>query len=168
MITTDRLLLTPFAPEHREGLFEMNSNPEVMRYLSDPQTQEQVDEMIAKVQARWGKYGFAWWTVLLRDTDTVIGAACLQHLAHIEENPLEIGWRLIPDYHGKGYATEAGQAAMDFGFNTVGVDYVCAVADPENTASTKVMERLGMTYAGIQTHYDVPCATYEKHRKDPV
>jgi RimJ/RimL family protein N-acetyltransferase len=88
----------------------------------------------------------------------------LQNLANKEDAALEIGWRLMPAYQGNGYATEAGQAAMDFGFNVVGVDYLCAVANPENLASQKVMQRLGMHYGGVQTHYDEPCAYYEMHR----
>lgn len=163
-ISTTRLFMTPFAPEHADGLFVMNSNPDVMHFLGGPQSREKTEEGITRIQRRWVTHGYSWWTVLLKDTDIVIGAACLQHLAHKEDAPLEIGWRLPPPYQGKGYATEAGQAAMDFGFHRVGVDYICAVADPKNIASQQVMQRLGMTYVGIQTHYDVPCAYYEKSK----
>lgn len=163
-ITTDRLFLTPFAPEHTDALFSMNSNPEVMRYLGDLQTRKETEEGIARVQARWDTLGYAWWTILLKGTDTIIGSACLQNLAHKENAPLEIGWRLMTAHHGKGYATEAGQAAMNFGFDQIGVEYICSVADPENTASQKVMQRLGMSFVGIQTHYDVPYVYFEKHK----
>lgn len=163
-ITTERLRLIPFAPEHIDGLFALNSDPEVMRFLGDPQTREQTAAYIATVGERWKRFGYGWWAVFLKDSDEMIGAACLQNLAHKENAPLEIGWRLRPAHQGKGYATEAGQAAMDFGFERVGVDYICAVADPENIASQEVMQRLGMTYVGVQTHYDVDCAYYEKTR----
>jgi RimJ/RimL family protein N-acetyltransferase len=163
-ITTERLFMEPFAPAHADGLFAMNSDPEVMRYLGDPQTRADVAESIVKVQARWAAHGFGWWSIFLKGTDTLIGSACLQHLAHIESAPLEIGWRLMTAHHGKGYATEAGQAAMDFGFERVGVDYVCAVANPDNMASQNVMKRLGMAYVGVQTHYGEPCAVYEIHK----
>lgn len=163
-ITTERLHLTPFALGHADALFAMNSNPDVMRYLGDTQTRNETEAGIARVQARWETYGFAWWTIFLKDTDTIIGAACLQNLAHKDDAPLEIGWRLMPAYQGQGYATEAGQAAMDFGFERIGVDYLCAVTNPENIASQKVMQRLGMRYVGIQTHYEVPCVYYEKYK----
>ncbi len=163
-ITTARLHLTPYAPAHTDALFAMNSDPVVMRYLGDPQTWAQTIEGIERVQSRWQTFGYGWWSMFIKDTDTLIGAACLQNLAHVENAPLEIGWRLIPAYQGHGYATEAGQAAMDFGFERVGVDYICAVADPENTPSQNVMKRLGMTYVGMQTHYDVPCAYYDIHK----
>lgn len=163
-IATDRLFMTPFAPAHTDALFALNSNPDVMRFLGKPNTREETVESISRTQARWDTLGFGWWTVFLKNTDTIIGSACLQNLAHKENAPLEIGWRLLTDYHGHGYATEAGRAAMNFGFERVGVDYVCAVADPKNTASHRVMQRLGMHYVGIQTHYGVPCVCYEKHR----
>lgn len=163
-ITTARLHLTPYAPAHTDALFAMNSDPEIMRYLGDPQTRDQTIEGIARVQDRWNRLGYGWWSIFLKDTDTLIGAACLQNLAHVESAPLEIGWRLMPAYHGHGYATEAGQAAMDFGFEHVGVDYICAVASPENIASQNVMKRLGMSYVGVQTHYDEPCAYFEIRR----
>jgi RimJ/RimL family protein N-acetyltransferase len=163
-ISTERLHLAPFALGHTDALFAMNSNPNVMRYLGNPQTRDETVAGIARVQARWEIFGYAWWTIFLKGTDTIIGAACLQNLAHKEGAPLEIGWRLMPAYQGHGYATEAGQAAMDFGFERIGVDYLCAVANPENIASQKVMQRLGMSYVGIQTHYEVPCVYYEKHK----
>lgn len=163
-VTTDRLYLAPFAPEHAKGLYALNSDPEVMQYLGAPQSMKEIKKSIDSVTSRWGKLGYAWWTILLKDTDTVIGAACLQNLAHDKDAPLEMGWRLLPKFQGKGYATEAGKAAMGFGFDVVGVDYLCAVANPENMASQKVMQRLGMTYVGVQTHYDEPCAYYEMHK----
>ena len=167
-ITTERLLLTPFTPEHADALFALNSDPEVMRHLSRAQTREETEADIVDVGKRWKKFGYSWWTIFLKDTDfpkdagRMIGSACLQNLAHKEDAPLEIGWRLLPAYQGKGYATEAGQAVIDFGFERVGVDYLCAVAKVENAASQKVMARLGMRYVGVQTHYGMDCAFYEK------
>lgn len=165
-VITERLRLVPFAPAHLDDLFAMNSDPKVMRYLGPPQTRDEVAANITRQQAKWAQYGFGWWSVIERETDALIGAACLQHLGHAEANPLEIGWRLRPSWHGKGYATEAGRAAMDYGFDVIGESRLMAVTELENKASARVMERLGMTYIGIQTHYDVACLTYEIKRED--
>lgn len=89
----------------------------------------------------------------------LIGAVCVQHVATVEEAPLEVGWRMRPVAHGKGYATEAGKAAMQFAFDHLKADLVLAVADRENIASHKVMQRLGMTLRGTETHYGVPMTT---------
>lgn len=163
-ITTERLYMEPFANAHADGLFAMNSDPDVMRYLGPPQTRADVLDSITRVQDRWATNGYGWWSIFLKDSNTLIGSACVQNLAHIKSAPLEIGWRLMTAYHGKGYATEAGQAAMDFGFDRVGADYICAVANPDNIASQNVMKRLGMRYVGVQTHYDEPCAYFEIHK----
>ena len=168
IVETERLRLVPFAPDHLNGLYVMNSDPEVMQYLGAPQTLDQVAESITRQQAKWAEVGFGWWAIFEHQTNALIGAACLQHLAHSETNPLEIGWRLVPTAQGKGYATEAGQAAMDYGFDVVGETYLTAVTAPDNKASARVMERLGMTYVGIQTHYDEDCVTYEIHRADRI
>lgn len=165
-VRTARLELIPFAPAHLGWLHQMNADPEVMRYLGEPQTREDVANSVARQQEKWSKFGFGWWSVFTRDDQAFVGAACLQHLAHVESNPLEIGWRLLPTAQGKGFATEAGQAAMDYAFDVISETYLKAVTDPENEASAKVMERLGMAYLGIETHYDVPCVTYEIRRED--
>ena len=69
--------------------------------------------------------------------------------------------RLLPSAQGSGYATEAGKAVTTFGFETIGETCLTAVTHPENRASARVMQRLGMTYIGIQTHYGMPCVFYE-------
>ena len=166
IVTTQRLQLIPFAPSHEDGLFEMNSNPQVMRYLGPVQTREETRSSIERQGEKWSKFGFGWWSIFEIGSDNLVGAACLQHLGHVETNPLEIGWRLAPEAQGKGYATEAGRAAMEFGFDVIGETYLTAVTAPDNKASARVMERLGMRYIGIQTHYDEPCVTYEIHKNE--
>lgn len=66
---------------------------------------------------------------------------------------------------GKGYATEAATAIVQFATGQIGVDYLVAVAHPENLASHRVMQRLGMRYRGIEQHYDQPCVVYELDMK---
>jgi RimJ/RimL family protein N-acetyltransferase len=59
---------------------------------------------------------------------------------------VEVGWRLDPDYWGRGFATEGGRAALDFGFHVLGLDEIVSICEPENVASSRVMERLGMVH----------------------
>ncbi|WP_256378169.1 GNAT family N-acetyltransferase [Pantoea sp. EKM10T] len=82
-------------------------------------------------------------------------------MANVEGAHLEIGWRLVPEHNGKGYATEAAKAITDFAAEQIGATYLMAVADPENAASQQVMQRLGMTYKVIEQHYHVPYVVYE-------
>ncbi|EJL87264.1 GNAT family N-acetyltransferase [Pantoea sp. GM01] len=162
-LETTRLRLEPFQLAHFDGLHAMENDPEIMRYISNGvvKTPEETLATIERVQARWQQYGFSWWAMREKASGEVVGAACLQHLANQDGAPLEIGWRLNANHHGKGYATEAAQAIVKFAVEDIGVNYLVAVADPENSASHKVMQRLGMTYKGIERHYDVPCVVYE-------
>ena len=162
-LETTRLSLEPYNDSHYEGLRVMDNNPGVMRYISKGivKTAEETRESIKSVQSRWHKYGFSWWAIKEKSSGAVVGAACLQYLANIEGAPLEIGWRLIPEHNGKGYATEAAKAIIDFAADHIGANYLVAVADPGNIPSQRVMQRLGMTYKAIEQHYDEPCVVYE-------
>lgn len=162
-LETERLNLEPFQASHFDGLRAMESDPEIMRYISNGvvKTPEETWESIHRVTQRWEKYGFSWWAIREKTSGQIVGAACLQHLANIDGAPLEIGWRLIADFHGKGFATEAAKAIIEFAVEHIGATYLVAVAIPENTASQRVMQRLGMSYKGIEQHYDVPCVVYE-------
>ena len=168
IIDTDRLRLVPFDDAHIPELNAINNEPEVRRFLSDdqPESLERTQQMVSRSRERWQDLGFSWWTLLQAAEDRIIGAACLQHIANVPGTELEIGWRLSMTATGHGYATEAGLAAAKFAFDIVGVDHVVATADQRNIASHKVMERIGMTFRGIETHYDAPCTTYVLYRSD--
>ncbi len=162
-LETARLMLEPFNDSHYEGLRVMESDADVMRYISNGivKTPEETWENIRRVNARWQKYGFSWWAIKDKSSGIIVGAACLQHLENVDGAPLEIGWRLVPEHNGKGYATEAAKAIIAFAAERTGATYLVAVADPENMPSQRVMQRLGMTYKAIEQHYDVPCIVYE-------
>ncbi|MFK3711737.1 GNAT family N-acetyltransferase [Leclercia adecarboxylata] len=169
-LETPRLKLEPYDDSHYEGLRVMDSDAGVMRYITGGivKTPEETWEGIRRVQARWDKYNFSWWAIIEKSSGAIVGAACLQHLANVDGAPLEIGWRLVPEHNGKGYATEAAKAIVNYAAEQVGATYLVAVADPENIPSQRVMQRLGMTYKAIEQHYDVPCVVYELNIRRPA
>lgn len=162
IIETARLRLEPYASSHLDAIYAMDSNPQVARYVGDgmPKTRDLVAEAITRCEQRWNEFGFSWWAAFAKDSHTMVGAVCLQHTAADPNAELEIGWRLRPAMWGQGFATEAGRAAAEFAFSRIGADHVIAVANPENTASHRVMQRIGMRYRGIEMHYDQTCVTY--------
>jgi len=167
-IKTKRLRLEPYAPAHAQALHAINNEPQVMEFLSDgvPETIADTQAKITAVQNRWETFGFGWWAIIEPKSELVIGAACLQHVDNVEGAELEIGWRLTASASGRGYATEAGLAAANYAFDVIGINHVVAVADQGNIASHRVMERIGMLFRGVETHYDVLCKTYVLHRSD--
>lgn len=163
VLHTARLRMEPMNQQHYDGMRAMDTDPQVMRYISPGviKSVEDTQATIERIQGRWQQYGFSWWALMLAGTDEMVGAACLQHLANEDGAPLEIGWRLLRGCCGKGYASEAAQAIITFAREQIGTTYLVAVTDPENVASQRVMQRLGMRYVGIEKHYDEQCVVYE-------
>ncbi|MFZ6862415.1 GNAT family N-acetyltransferase [Undibacterium sp. Ji67W] len=161
ILTTTRLRLEPITDSHLEGLCRLNSDIEVMRYISGKsETREETLSMIERVKARWAEFGFSWWSFIDIDTGELIGAGCIQYLGRDPKNPLEIGWRLRTDKWGKAYASEAARAMAAFAFNELKAESLYAICMPENTASSQVMKKLGMSYRGIERWNDKDVATY--------
>ena len=165
-LTTERLNLVPCSDEHLDGLSAMNSDPEVMRYITGrPETRLETQAMIERVKERWTKFGYSWWTIIERATGEIIGAGCIQNLRRCGNSPdpdcpLEIGWRLRKERRGRGYATEAACAMANFAFARLRAEVLYAVCHPDNSASMKVMERLGMNYRGREMWYAQEAATF--------
>ena len=175
VLTTTRLNLVPFAASHVQGLNAMNADPEVMRYISGrAETLAETAAMVERVQRRWAEFGYSWWSFIERDSGEIVGAGALQNLRRTATPepdpscPLEIGWRLRRDRWHQGLASEAAQAIADFAFGTVHAAELLAVCDPDNTASARVMQRLGMQAMGLQTWYGKPLLTYQTPAPQPV
>jgi RimJ/RimL family protein N-acetyltransferase len=167
ILTTSRLLLEPFGDKHLDGLFRLNSDPAVMRYISGkPQSLEETKEMLERVKRHWADHGCGWWAFIEIATNDLIGAGCIQHLARNPANPYEIGWRLRKDKWQHGYASEAAKRMAAFAFGELDSPDLTAVCHPENAASEKVMQRLGMTYRGLEKWYDMDTRTYYMVRAD--
>lgn len=167
LLHTQRLRLEPFNDEHLDGLFRLNSDPEVMRYITGkPETREETIAMIERIKARWIEFGFSWWSFIELETNELIGAGCIQYLGRDPANPLEIGWRLRQDKWGQGFASEAAQRMAAFAFDQIGGDSLFAVCDQENIGSANVMKKLGMQYRGIERWYDMDTLVYTMTRAD--
>ena len=161
-LITPRLRLEPLNDGHFAGLHELNRDPVVMRYITGrPDTPEDTQLMIARVKARWAEFGYSWWAFVRSEDGLLIGSGCIQHLNRDPAGPLETGWRLRQDAWGHGYASEAARHMVGWAFKTLKPERICAVCQPENTASSTVMERLGMRYTGTGRWYDMECARYD-------
>lgn len=160
-LVTDRLRLEPCGMDHHDGLCVVNRDPKVMRYIGGrPQTAEETRAWIGRAETRWTDLGYSWWAIRPAATGEIVGACCLQHIENDPVQELEIGWRLLPAHWGRGYATEAARAMIGFGFQELGAPQLFSIADPRNTASIRVMQRLGMRSLGLRRHYGTDAATY--------
>lgn len=146
-IETPRLLLRPLTPGDEEALYDVQSRPEVARYLYwEPRSRERVREVLADRDGRHTLEAEGDVLVLamtLKDSHDLIGTVNLAWLSS-EHRQGEIGFALHPDRHGRGLAREAAEVMLRLGFDSLGLRRVIGRCDARNGPSAGLMERLGM------------------------
>ena len=142
-IETQRLIIRQFEPDDWKEVHEYTSDPQVMAYIPEGQfTQAQARAFVARNVGEHAEE----FAVILKDEDKLIG--------HMVFHPWfaprthEIGWVFHRAYQGKGYATEAALALLDYGFTVLELHRVIATCQPENPPSFRVMEKVGMRREG--------------------
>ncbi len=142
-IETERLRVRSFTADDWQAVHAYTGDPGVMTYLPEEvMTEEQTRQFVAESMAEEAQA----YAVDLRAEDRLIG--------HVSFHPwfapriYEIGWVFHPRFHGRGYATEAAAALLRYGFESLQVHRVIATCQPENTPSSRVMEKLGMQREG--------------------
>lgn len=155
---TKRLVIRTFAATDRSRLVELAVDPVVMRYIGRPgggvgaRTPQEAGAMFERLLERGRSGTYAMWAVTERGEDRLIGWCGMQDLPGSADE-VEIGWILDAAHWGRGYATEAAQAVLRYGFERVGLEAIVSIAMPENRKSTNVMRRLGMRDCGIARFY---------------
>lgn len=149
LIRTERLILRNWQDRDR-GLFQrINSDERVMEFFPFRRDRDQSDAMLDRMRDGIAADGFGFAAIEIAETGECMGFAGLAKVDYLEPylpiGSIEIGWRLAPEYWGKGYVTEAANAWLGFGFETLGTDEIVSFAVWNNARSTKVMERIGMT-----------------------
>ena len=148
-IRTERLLLREVREDDFEAFYAIESHPEVMRYERDAMTEEAAREKLrgqigeAQIEPR-KKYYFA---VTIPPDDTLRGIVAVR-INWEQVREWEVGWTIAPQCWGQGYASEAGKALIAMAFNQLNAHRVVAFCHAGNTASFRVMEKLGMTREG--------------------
>ncbi|HAY3540095.1 GNAT family N-acetyltransferase [Elizabethkingia anophelis] len=145
--------MRPFEERDAEGLFLLDSNPEVMKYVGGVVSTkiEQSQQMIEFIQKQYKENGVGRLAVIEKSTNTLIGWSGLKYLTseiNGMKNVYELGYRFLPEYWGKGYATETARAALNYAFNEIKTDVVYAMAVTENTGSNRVLQKLGFEELG--------------------
>ncbi len=148
-LTTDRVVLRPFVPEDIDALAVLHAEESFWWYpLRAGMTRDQTSLFLDRMLARYESDGFGIEALIERASGRMIGWAGLAVPHFLPEvlPAVEVGWRLSRDQWGKGLATEAGAAAVDFGFTQGGLTRIVSIYEPENVASGRVMARLGFTH----------------------
>jgi ribosomal-protein-alanine N-acetyltransferase len=145
---TERLILRHFDSSDADAMEGVYCDPEVMRYGRGVQTREWVRDRLRRwVEEDYPQWGFGLWAVVEKSSAAVIGYCGLTHFPDIGGQPeIEVGYRLARSYWGRGYATEAARAVRDYGFGSLGLTRLIALIDPQNVASIRAAEKIGMRH----------------------
>ena len=144
---SDRLLVRQYVEEDAEAFFKLNTDPEVLRYVPDQalQSVEQARQvLIDHPMTDYRKHGFGRGACILKSTGEQIGFAGLKFLDELGQ--VDVAYRLLPAYWGQGLATEAARASVRYGFAELGLQRIIGLVMPENIASARVLEKVGLRY----------------------
>jgi ribosomal-protein-alanine N-acetyltransferase len=162
-LTTPRLLLRPHAPADADFMLRLNADPLVVRYTGDVAFQDRSEALavIASLQAqharRMGRL-----VVIERGTGEPVGWCGLRW--HEDEGAADLGYRLLRDRWGRGYATEASAACIQYAFVDLDLPRLIARVVPQNTASVRVLEKLGFVRVGPTRCGELDADQYVLHR----
>ena len=145
-LETERLTLREFRESDTDAYAEMLADPLVMRFLGKPVSRAEAWRNMAMVVGHWQLRGYGFWAVEERGVGELVGrVGCWRP----EGWPgLEVGWTLRRAFWGRGYATEAARASVEYAFRELNQTRVISLIAPDNTASIRVAERLGQKPVG--------------------
>ena len=165
-IETPRLYIREMLPEDDQGMFKMDSDKEVHRYLGNqPVTSiEQVREVINFVRHQYEQFGIGRWAVIKKDTNEFIGWTGFKFMnepVNKHVNHYDFGYRFQSAHWRQGYATESALASLKYGLEVLSLKDIYAMTHVDNIGSRKTLEKVGFSY--VETfNYDGPNATWQE------
>lgn len=173
-LETERLILRELLESDLEGMFELDSDPMVHKYLGNKpiSTKQEAAEAINFIQLQYKERGIGRFAAVEKSTGNFIGWSGLklnkgpkEELNGIQDF-IDIGYRFIPKYWGKGYATESSIASLHYGFNTLNYSLICGAAELENKASNKILQKIGLNFKNDFYYQEIRCKWYELSKND--
>lgn len=150
LIETSRLIISNITSNDSESLYQLHSNVEAQGFTGKPpitsfeDVTEAVRKMLDDTNKSYSERGYGRWKIVDKENDEMIGWNGLVYRESVGE--IDIGYRFLPEYWGRGIATESSEAILDYGLNTLGIDKIIAITMKENTGSIRVLEKIGMQF----------------------
>ena len=144
IVETERLYLREFLQTEAKDLYNLNSDPNVIKYTGDSEFSsiEDAQNFIASYK-EYEKNGYGRWSVILKESNKFIGWCGLKLN---EENLIDLGFRIFKKDWNKGFATEAAAACIEYGFEVLKLNTIIGRSLKKNIASIKVLEKIGMKH----------------------
>jgi ribosomal-protein-alanine N-acetyltransferase len=160
---SERLTLRSFTGSDAIPLHRIMGQSQILRYFpnSTPPELDRVERLVNFQLEHWEQYGYGWWAIDVieeKEIGRFIGWAGLQFLPDTDE--VEVAYMLERDYWGRGLATEAANEALRYGFDQLKVDEIVGIVHPENAASIRVIEKLGMVFDTRKPYFGMDCFRY--------
>lgn len=166
ILETKRLFLRKWTLRDADALFEILRDAEVARYIADgkPFSRKKVAEFLAWAKNHERENGFCRWKVVEISSGEIVGSCGFARPTATEE--IELGYLFARKVWGKGYATEIARAVVAYGFKKLGFREIIAITDAENTASQKVLEKIGFAPRGVEIFDGEESLVYIKKKSD--
>lgn len=165
IIETSRLVLRPFTEGDVDSFHDILCEPGMLRYFprTEPPPRDQVEAWVDKVLSHWEERGYGLWAVEPKSQRVLVGRCGLQYLPDTDE--IEADGLLSTPFWNKGYATEAADAALGYGFNNPELVSVVGIVHPDNAASRRVLEKIGMRFTERKPYFGMDCLRYAIDRE---
>lgn len=147
ILETERCYLREFSVEDAQSFFDLNSDPEVVKYTGDGAFSN-LGEAKSFLQNydQYEIHGYGRWAVIDKKTGDYLGWCGLKYMAKLDA--ADLGYRFFRKYWNQGYATETAKASIEYGFNNLKLHKIIGRAMKPNIGSIKVLENIGMEYVG--------------------
>lgn len=159
-IATARLCLRQFEKQDLEAYAKIMGDYEVGKWFPNGKgyMPKEAKKSLDNILGHWSKHGFGIWAITNREK-TLLGRCGLNLIAETSE--VEVDFVVARDNWGKGYATEAAKTTLAYGFEIMKLDRIIALAKPDNSASRRVIEKIGMRYIRDAQYWGIICSYYE-------
>lgn len=146
-----RLILREILQSDIEGMFVLDSDPEVHKYLGNKPVEkiEQISDVIDFIRQQYIDHGIGRWAIIDKKSNDFIGWAGLKfviELTNKHRNYYDLGYRLVRKYWGQGIATESAIASLEYAFEHLNVNEVYSIADSKNDGSNKILRKVGLKF----------------------
>ena len=160
-LKTTRLRLRLFTHDDLQIMYRLSTDPDVIKYADKPaRDMAEVKQRLEEGPlADYKKYGYGRFAVELKETGEVIGFCGVKYLPEIDLS--EVGYRYLKEYWGRGIGTEAAGVCVEFARDDLKIKKLIALIVPENIASIRVAEKLGMSKGPLIHIYDTDAFQYE-------
>lgn len=168
---TERLILREILPTDVDGMFELDSDPEVHKYLGNkPVTnKDQIVEVISFIRQQYIDNGIGRWAIIDRKTNEFIGWTGLKYVTNEtnnHKNYYDIGYRLNKRFWGQGIATETALISRNYAFEKLNVNEIYGSASCENIGSNKILKKLGLKYIESFFYDEIKCNWYKMDKSE--